>query len=172
MECHRRGGQCEYLVISCGKSDTQSVWAFFGVKFSTKNHWQEIAGRVVAFVGLTNKTSDQAWKNLHNFQRSFLENSTARVFEHLDPDGSLGNITIRNALSKVLTTVKATNSEQTFTGVERSRSVGIILVYERQYQSNVDGLIYNFQAELERINAGPIPDSVLPALRRNNTNGS
>lgn len=47
---------------------------------------------------------------------------------------------------------------------------GTIIVYERQYQPNVDALIYNFQDEMECINGGPIPDCVLPALQRNNPN--
>jgi hypothetical protein len=93
------------------------------------------------------------------------------VFKHLDPNMSLGKFTIQQALQKVVTTVRESDSERlVFIGIERSQVGGTILVYERQYQPNVDVLIYNFQEEMERINGGPIPDCVIPALQRNNPN--
>ena len=94
-------------------------------------------------------------------------------FEHLDPNMSLGKFTIQQALQKVVTTVRESDSERpVFIGIERSQVGGTILVYERQYQPNFDVLIYNFQEEMERINGGPIPDCVLPvpALQRNSPN--
>ena len=62
---------------------------------------------------------------------------------------SLEKITIQQALQKVVTTVRESDSERpVFIGIERSQVGGTILVYERQYQPNVDVLIYNFQEEM------------------------
>ena len=44
-----KGGHFHYIVILCGNLDTTLVRAFFSVKFTPMNHWQEVAGRVVGY---------------------------------------------------------------------------------------------------------------------------
>ena len=76
----------KYVVITCVRSKAEEVKKLLRLYFPIDNPYQELAGRVVAWIPLNRYIPQATWAAYNKHQINFQTTFRHKVFHNLDPD--------------------------------------------------------------------------------------